>query len=180
MALRACARMIPNTDPAVNNGKDILSACCLSIGDGSHLHFYVWLNGIDNAPTLSMVEDSGRRLGDKYIVVGSWNNGEVYCKDYNTGNIVRYAMLDGRFGEWPGADGLAYARGRCDYNASVADAAGCIGSAYIYPGAAGAVAGTVPGFLVSSTASAHYVANTSGNVYASSADLGLPLTHGYS
>lgn len=176
----SCARMIPNTDPAVNNGKDILSACCLSVGDGSHLHFYVWLNGIDNAPTLSMVEDSGRRLGDKYIVVGSWNNGEVYCKDYNTGNIVRYAMLDGRFGEWPGADGLAYARGRCDYNASVADAAGCIGSAYIYPGAAGAVAGTVPGFLVSSTASAHYVANVSGNVYASSADLVLPLTHGYS
>ena len=176
----SCARMIPNTDPAVNNGKDILSACCLSIGDGSHLHFYVWLNGIDNAPTLSMVEDSGRRLGDKYIVVGSWNNGEVYCKDYNTGNIVRYAMLDGRFGEWPGADGLAYARGRCDYNASVTDAAGCIGSAYIYPGAEGAVAGTVPGFLVSSTASAHYVANVSGNVYASSADLGLPLTHGYS
>lgn len=176
----SCVRMIPNTDPAVNNGKDILSACCLSVGDGSHLHFYVWLNGIDSAPTLSMVEDSGRRLGDKYIVVGSWNNGEMYCKDYNTGNIVRYAMVDGRIGEWPGADGLAYARGRCDYNASVADAAGCIGSAYIYPGAAGAVAGTVPGFLVSSTASAHYVANVSGNVYASSADLGLPLTHGYS
>ena len=175
----SCVRMIPNTDPAVNNGKDILSACCLSVGDGSHLHFYVWLNGIDNAPTLSMVEDSGRRLGDKYIVAGSWNNGEVYCKDFNTGNIVRYAMLDGRFGEWPGADGLAYARGRCDYNASVSDAAGCIGSAYIYPGAP-AVAATVPGFLVSSTASAHYVANVTGNVYASSADLGLPLTHGYS
>jgi len=176
----SCARMIPNTDPAVNNGKDILSACCLSVGDGSHLHFYVWLNGIDQAPTLSMVEDSGRRLGDKYIVVGSWNNGEVYCKDYNTGNIVRYAMVDGRFGEWPGADGLAYARGRCDYSISVPDAAGCISSAYIYPDAAGAVGGTVGGFLVSSTASAHYVANTSGNVYASSADLGLPMTHGYS
>ena len=175
----SCARMIPNTDPAVNNGKDILSACCLSIGDGSHLHFYVWLNGIDNAPTLSMVEDSGRRLGDKYIVAGSWNNGEIYCKDYNTGNIVRYAMVDGRIGEWPGAEGLAYARGRCDYNASVPDAAGCIGSAYIYPGAP-AVAATVPGFLVSSTASAHYVANVSGNVYASSADLGMPMTHGYS
>ena len=175
----SCARMIPNTDPAVNNGKDILSACCLSVGDGSHLHFYVWLNGIDNAPTLSMVEDSGRRLGDKYIVAGSWNNGEIYCKDYNTGNIVRYAMVDGRIGEWPGADGLAYARGRCDYNASVPDAAGCIGSAYIYPGAP-AVAATVPGFLVSSTASAHYVANVSGNLYASSADLGMPMTHGYS
>lgn len=176
----SCVRMIPNTDPAVNGGKDLLSACCLSEGDGSHLHFYVWLNGIDNAPTLSMVEDSGRRLGDKYIVLGSWNNGEVYCKDYNTGNIIRYAMVDGRIGEWPGGDGLAYARGRFDYNASVLDAAGCIGSAYVYPGTPKAGSETPAGFLVSSTASAHYLGNTSGTVFASTADLGMPMTHGYS
>ena len=126
-----------------------------------------------------MVEDSGRRLGDKYIVVGSWNNGEVYCKDYNTGNIVRYAMVDGRIGEWPSADGLAYARGRMDYNASVLDAAGCIGSAYVYPGTPKAGSDIPAGFLVSSTASAHYLGNVSGNVFASTADLGMSLTHGY-
>lgn len=176
----SCVRMIPNTDPAVNGGKDILSACNLSLGDGSHLHFYVWLNGIDNAPVLSMVEDSGRRLGDKYIVVGSWNNGEVYLKDYNTGNIVRYAMIDGRFGEWPGGDGLAYARGRMDYNASVLDAAGCIGSAYVYPGTPKAGSDIPAGFLVSSTSSTHYLSNVSGNVFASTADLGMSLTHGFS
>ena len=176
----SCVRMIPNTDPAVNGGKDILSACNLSLGDGSHLHFYVWLDGIDNAPTLSLVEDSGRRLGDKYIVLGSWNNGEVYLKDYNTGNIVRYAMVGGRIGEWPGADGLAYARGRFDYNASVPDAAGCIGSAYVYPGTPKAGSDIPAGFLVTSTASAHFLGNTSGNVFASTADLGMPLTHGYS
>ena len=176
----SCVRMIPNTDPAVNGGKDILSACNLSLGDGSHLHFYVWLDGIDNAPTLSVVEDSGRRLGDKYIVLGSWNNGEVYLKDYNTGNIVRYAMVGGRIGEWPGADGLAYARGRFDYNASVPDAAGCIGSAYVYPGTPKAGSDIPAGFLVTSTASAHFLGNTSGNVFASTADLGMPLTHGYS
>lgn len=176
----SCVRMIPNTDPAVNGGKDILSACNLSVGDGSHLHFYVWLNGIDNAPVLSMVEDSGRRLGDKYIVLGSWNSGEVYLKDYNTGNIVRYAMVDGRIGEWPGADGLAYARGRMDYNASVLDAAGCIGSAYVYPGTPKAGSDIPAGFLVTSTASAHYIGNVSGNVFASTADLGMPLTHGFS
>ena len=175
----SCVRMIPNTDPAVNGGKDILSACCLSVGEGSHLHFYVWLNGIDNAPALSIVEDSGRRLGDKYIVLGSWNNGEVYLKDFNTGNIVRYAMVDGRIGEWPGADGLAYARGRFDYNASVLDAAGCIGSAYVYPGTPKAGSDIPAGFLVTSTASAHFLGNTSGNVFASTADLGMPLTHGY-
>ena len=176
----SCVRMIPNTDPAVNGGKDILSACCLSLGEGSHLNFYVWLNGIDKAPAISIVEDSGRRLGDKYIVLGSWNNGEVYLKDYNTGNIVRYAMVDGRIGEWPGADGLAYARGRFDYNASVPDAAGCIGSAYVYPGAPKAGSDIPAGFLVTSTASAHFLGNTSGNVFASTADLGMPLTHGYS
>ena len=178
----SCVRMIPNTDPAVNNGKDLLSACCLSTGEGSHLHFYVWLDGIDNAPTLSVVEDSGRRLGDKYIVVGSWNDGEVYLKDYNTGNIIRYAMTEGRIGEWPGADGLAYARGRMDYNASVPDASGSIGSAYVYPGTPNAYGeGNTPaGFLVSSTASAHYLGNTSGNVFASTADFGMAMTHGYS
>lgn len=176
----SCVRMIPNTDPAVNGGKDILSACCLSVGEGSHLNFYVWLNGIDNAPAISIVEDSGRRLGDKYIVLGSWNNGEVYLKDFNTGNIVRYAMVDGRIGEWPGADGLAYARGRFDYNASVLDAAGCIGSAYVYPGTPKAGSDIPAGFLVTSTASAHFLGNTSGNVFASTADLGMPLTHGYS
>ncbi len=176
----SCVRMIPNTDPAVNGGKDILSACNLSLGDGSHLHFYVWLNGIDNAPVLSMVEDSGRRLGDKYIVVGSWNNGEVYLKDFNTGNIIRYAMLDGRFGEWPGGDGLAYARGRMDYNASVLDAAGCIGSAYVYPDTPKAGSDIPAGFLVSSTSSTHYLGNVSGNVFASTADLNMSLTHGFS
>ena len=175
----SCVRMIPNTDPAVNGGKDILSACCLSVGEGSHLNFYVWLNGIDNAPAISVVEDSGRRLGDKYIVLGSWNNGEVYLKDFNTGNIVRYAMVDGRIGEWPGADGLAYARGRFDYNASVLDAAGCIGSAYVYPGTPKAGSDIPAGFLVTSTSSAHFLGNTSGNVFASTADLGMPLTHGY-
>ena len=176
----SCVRMIPNTDPAVNGGKDILSACNLSLGEGSHLHFYVWLDGIDNAPALSVVEDSGRRLGDKYIVLGSWNNGEVYLKDYNTGNIVRYAMVNGRFGEWPGADGLAYARGRFDYNASVPDAAGCIGSAYVYPGTPKAGWDIPAGFLVTSTASANFLSNTSSNVYVSTADLGMSLTHGYS
>ena len=175
----SCVRMIPNTDPAVNGGKDILSACSLSLGEGSHLNFYVWLNGIDNAPAISIVEDSGRRLGDKYIVLGSWNNGEVYLKDYNTGNIVRYAMVGGRIGEWPGADGLAYARGRFDYNASVLDAAGCIGSAYVYPGTPKAGSDIPAGFLVTSTASAHFLGNVSGNVFASTADLGMPLTHGY-
>ena len=174
----SCVRMIPNTDPAINGGKDILVATNLTLGDGSHLHYYVWLNGIDNAPEKHMVDDSGRRMGDKITIVGSWKNGEVYAKDYNTGNIVRNAMVDTGIGEWP-SGGLGYARGRMDYSASVLDAAGCIGAAYVYPGTEKAGSDIPAGFLVTSTASAHWLANTSGNVFASTADLGLPMTHGY-
>ena len=177
--LLSCVRMVPNTDPAINGGKDILLATNLTLGDGSHLHYYAWLDGIDNPPTKYMVDDSGRRMGDKFIVFGSWKNGEIYAKDYNTGNIVRNAMVDTGVGEWPGADGLAYARGRYDYSASVLDAAGCIGSAYVYPGTPKAGSDVIPGFLVTSTSSGHWVANTSGNVFASTADLGLGMTHGY-
>ncbi len=175
----SCVRMVPNTDPAINGGKDILLATNLTLGDESHLHYYAWLDGIDNAPTKYMVEDSGRRMGDKFIVLGSWKNGEIYAKDYNSGNIVRNAMVETGVGEWPGADGLAYARGRYDYSASVLDAAGCIGSAYVYPGTPKAGSDVIPGFLVTSTSSGHWVANTSGNVFASTADLGLGMTHGY-
>ena len=174
----SCVRMIPNTDPAINGGKDILVATNLTLGDGSHLHYYVWLNGIDNAPEKHMVDDSGRRMGDKITIVGSWKNGEVYAKDYNTGNIVRNAMVDTGIGEWP-SGGLGYARGRMDYSASVLDAAGCIGAAYVYPDTEKAGSDIPAGFLVTSTASAHWLANTSGNVFASAADLGLPMTHGY-
>lgn len=177
--LLSCVRMVPNTDPAINGGKDILLATNLTLGDGSHLHYYAWLDGIDNPPTKYMVDDSGRRMGDKFIVLGSWKNGEIYAKDYNTGNIVRNAMVDTGVGEWPGADGLAYARGRYDYSASVLDAAGCIGSAYVYPGTPKAGSDVIPGFLVTSTSSGHWVANTSDNVFASTADLGLGMTHGY-
>ena len=174
----SCVRMIPNTDPAINGGKDILVATNLTLGDGSHLNYYVWLNGIDSAPEKHMVDDSGRRMGDKITIVGSWKNGEVYAKDYNTGNIVRNAMVDTGIGEWP-SGGLGYARGRMDYSASVLDAAGCIGAAYVYPGTEKAGVEIPAGFLVTSTASAHYLTNTSGNVFASAADLGLPMTHGY-
>ena len=175
----SCVRMIPNTDPAINGGKDILVATNLTLGDGSHLHYYVWLNGIDNAPEKHMVDDSGRRMGDKITIVGSWKNGEVYAKDYNTGNIVRNAMVDTGIGEWP-SGGLGYARGRMDYSASVLDAAGCIGAAYVYPGTPKAGSEVPAGYLVTSTASGHYLSNTSGNVFASAADLGLGMTHGYS
>lgn len=173
----SCARMIPNTDPAVNEGKDILVASNLTLGP-EHLHYYVWLNGIDNAPTLFVNDDAGRRLGDKFIILGEWNNGEVYLKDFNTGVIVRSGITAGAIGEWPGTDGIHWARGSMNYSTSVADASS-IGSAYVYPGTF--TYGTIPAqFLCTSQNEGQFYHNTENNLFASSADLGLKRTHGYS
>lgn len=168
----SCVRMLPTA-----NG-DVLMACNLTGGEDDFT-FYIWHDGIDNAPTGYTVSPSGRRLGDKFIVTGTWEAGEVYCKDFNTGNIVRYGMDGTDVGEWRGPV-ASYARGRYDFSASVLDAPSCIGSPYVYPGTPKAGSDVISGFLYTSTASGHYLANKSGNVFASAADLGLGMTHGYS
>ena len=168
----SCVRMLPTA-----NG-DMLMACNLTGGEDDFT-FYIWHDGIDNAPTGYTVSPSGRRLGDKFIVTGTWEAGEVYCKDFNTGNIVRYGMDGTDVGEWRGPV-ASYARGRYDFSASVLDAPSCIGSPYVYPGTPKAGSDVISGFLYTSTASGHYLANKSGNVFASAADLGLGMTHGYS
>ena len=176
----SCVRMIPNTDPEINGGKDILIASNLTCGPEAHVNYYVWLDGIDNAPTKYMVDDSGRRMGDKFTVVGSWKKGELYIKDYNTGNIVRNALAADGIGLWRNESGLSFATARFDYSASVGDAASTIGAAYVYPGVAindeGVPATTE--FLVTSTSSAHLVNNSSG-AWTSVLDLNNPMTHGY-
>lgn len=168
----SCVRMLPTA-----NG-DVLMACNLTGGEDDFT-FYIWHDGIDNAPTGYTVSPSGRRLGDKFIVTGTWEAGEVYCKDFNTGNIVRYGMDGTDVGEWRGPV-ASYARGRYDFSASILDAPSCIGSAYVYPGTPKAGSDVISGFLYTSTASGHYLTNKSGNVFASAADLGLGMTHGYS
>ncbi len=168
----SCVRMLPTA-----NG-DVLMACNLTGGEDDFT-FYIWHDGIDNAPTGYTVSPSGRRLGDKFIVTGTWEAGEVYCKDFNTGNIVRYGMDGTDVGEWRGPV-ASYARGRYDFSASILDAPSCIGSAYVYPGTQKAGSDVISGFLYTSTASGHYLTNKSGNVFASAADLGLGMTHGYS
>ena len=168
----SCVRMLPTADG------DRLMACNLTGGEDDFT-FYIWHDGIDNPPVGYTVSPSGRRLGDKFVLTGTWEAGEVYCKDFNTGNIVRYGMDGTDVGEWRGAV-ASYARGRYDFSASVLDAAGCIGSAYVYPGTPKVGSDVISGFLYTSTASGHYLSNTSGNVFASSADLGLGMTHGYS
>ena len=164
----SCVRMLPTA-----NG-DVLMACNLSGGEDDFT-FYIWHDGIDKAPTAYVVSPSGRRLGDKFIITGTWETGEVYCKDYKTGNIVRYALGSGDVGEWRGAT-ASYARGRYDYSVVVEDN-NCIGSAYVYPGTEGAGSAAINSFLITSTSNSYFLTNNGGFT---GVDLGMKMTHGYS
>ena len=175
----SCVRMIENDNPEVNGGKDILVASNLS-ASGEKYIFYVWLDGIDNAPKAYPTDAAGRRLGDKFQVYGKWTAGEIYSKDFNTGNIVRTGMTIEKdapvIGEWGG-----YARGRFDYNAACNDA-GAIGAAYMYPGTSNLGSGVPPYLFVTSTQYGQYytyIDTDSKNVFGSPVDLNLKMTHGY-
>ena len=176
----SCVRMIPNTNSEVNGGKDILVASSLET-DGNNIFYYVWLNGINSAPTKYAVSTAGRRLGDRFQVYGTWGKGEIYLKDWGQGAVIRHGMTAAEgIGEWYGGGANGWARGAMSYNASVNDA-NSIGDAYIYPGTANLGSNLPPYLFVTSTAFGHYYTQTAAgaNTYASAADLGLKLTHGY-
>lgn len=176
----SCVRMIPNEDSAVNGGKDILVASSLETG-GNNIYYYVWLDGISNAPTKYAVSTAGRRLGDRFQVHGVWGNGEIYLKDYAKGAIIRHGMTAAEgIGEWYGGGPNGWARGAMNYHTSD-DYVSCIGDAYIYPGTSGLGSGIPPYLFVTSTAYGRFYAQTAAgaNTFQLSADLGLQLTHGY-
>ena len=81
----SCVRMVPNSSSTVNGGKDFLMACSLNTNEsGSYVYVYSYANGTDNAPTVSKFSTwCGRRLGDKFSVWGSLQNGALFMKDWN-------------------------------------------------------------------------------------------------
>ncbi len=177
----SCVRMIPNENPEVNGGKDLLVASSLET-DGNNIFYYVWLNGINSAPAKYAVSTAGRRLGDRFQVYGTWGNGEIYLKDWGQGVIVRHGMTAAEgIGEWYGGGANGWARGAMSYNASVNDA-NSIGDAYMYPGTAG-LGSAVPSYLfVTSTQYGQYytyIDTDTKNVFGSPVDLNLKMTHGY-
>ena len=98
--LISCVRMIKNTDPAINGGKDILVAS--SLGVGIDFYMYAFVDGIDKEPRVSRME-SWRRCGDKFTVVGDWKSGRLFFGDNEaTRNaVVYFDIVDGKFGaDW--------------------------------------------------------------------------------
>ena len=79
-----CVRMVPNTAAGVNGGKDFLMGVSLTTNDSADaLRVYSWGKGTDAAPTKASAQTwCNRRLGDKFTVYGSLQDGALFFKDY--------------------------------------------------------------------------------------------------
>ena len=75
----ACPRVIKNTDPAINGGKDVLVCMSLTRG-GVEPILYYWLDGIDNAPFAQTLVTSatGAWYGDTFTVFGTLQDGILF------------------------------------------------------------------------------------------------------
>ena len=175
-----CVRMLPNTDPAVNGGKDVLVGSNLTLGDGTEkLTVYVWSNGIDADPNYFVIDSGVRRLGDKFTVKGTYQSGELHFFDFNDGNtVIRVNMKDGVAGLW-GTPELAYATGR--YAMPVAGASN-IGECTIHPDATFDGEGNPSAALLTTNAVNGFFTQDAGNAFVASAwgtDPKLTQTWGY-
>ena len=175
-----CVRMLPNTDPAVNGGKDVLVASNLTLGDGTEkLIIYVWSNGIDADPNYFVIDSGTRRLGDKFTIRGTYQKGELHFFDFNDGNtVIRINMQDGVAGLW-GSPELAYATGR--YAIPVAGASN-IGECTIHPDTAFDGEGNPVAALLTTNAVNGFFTQDAGNAFVASAwgtDPKLTQTFGY-
>lgn len=176
----SCVRMLPNTDPAVNNGKDVLVASNLTTGDGTaKLTIYVWTNGIDTDPNYYVIDSGSRRLGDKFTVKGTYQSGELWFWDYNSPDAaIRVAMTNGVAGLWGNPD-LAYATGRLVIPLGKSQ---MIGEVIAHPGTTYDGDGNPKALLATSNVSYGFVNQSNGNVYALSTwgkDPKLAQTFGY-
>ncbi len=96
-------RMIKNTDPEVNGGKDVLLMSNLSAANGGNIVIYAYPNGITAAPiklaqfawdSANNTED-WRRYGDRFYVTGTWQEGKVYLPSFNNPKIVVLSVANG-------------------------------------------------------------------------------------
>lgn len=83
----SCVRMIPNTSSSVNDGKPFLMGVSLTVDDNTPMKVYSWANGVSSAPTATSASTwCGRRLGDKFTVYGTLQDGGLFFKDWNNVN----------------------------------------------------------------------------------------------
>ena len=88
----SCARMMDNTDPAVNGGKDFLVVCNLA-ESGQKLYFAAYVNSTDSEPVTLYNVNSTRRFGDKFTVWGNYQVGKFYLRSYDNDGMTAYINL---------------------------------------------------------------------------------------
>ena len=66
----SCARIIRNSNPAYNGGKDVLVVSNLTSGSNNRL--YIYDNGIDNEPRVVEMKNCAGRLGDTFTAFGEY------------------------------------------------------------------------------------------------------------
>lgn len=146
----SCVRVVPNTAAAVNGGKDFLMASNLTINsESAPLTVYSWSNGTSSAPVSESVSNGrGLRIGDKFSVYGSLQNGALFFRNWNAtdawsgnGTILVLKMA------WSAAPSGGYFNPRITFSEGV-DAG--INAYYTYPGDAS------NGFIASVDATAKF------------------------
>ena len=98
-------RVIKNTDPSVNGGKDVLLVCNLTEtnSDENKLVVYAYTNGIEAAPIIlcAFCWDSAndvndwRRYGDRFFVTGTWQEGKIWFPSFHSNKIVCLSVANG-------------------------------------------------------------------------------------
>lgn len=90
-----CPRVIPNTDPDINGGKDILAVSNLST---DVLKMYFYMEGIDHDPSVVNFNIwMGRRLGDTFTFWGTAQSGMFFLKDFDSAGSVVTFKMENRF-----------------------------------------------------------------------------------
>lgn len=103
----SCARVMKNTNPEINGGKDILVACNLS--DGQNVRVYAWENGIDVQPKLIANFSNGRRMGDRISVSGTYQSGRIWFRQALSNSMMAWlTVTNGTTPSW-GFDALGEA-----------------------------------------------------------------------
>ncbi len=85
----ACVRIIDKGD-----GKHMLTA---TSAEANNFSFYAWENGIDKAPTVTSLQCTWRRSGDRYEFHGTWADGMLYSHSYQGTFSTRYKVTGGKF-----------------------------------------------------------------------------------
>lgn len=89
----SCIRTVKNS-----NGDDILLVSNLSLGEG--LRIFAYVNGTDAEPVTMTTISNGRRWGDKFTVTGTWENGKMWFRSYDSRGMVGFVPLSGENTTW--------------------------------------------------------------------------------